>query len=55
MKRTAQLTKKVLFSVKWQFMDPKKRYAYLWARTRKSWLQAPFAHDLNGRDTVVGG
>jgi hypothetical protein len=55
MKRTTDFTKKVLFSVKWQFMPQQKRYAYLWARTRKSWSQTGLIRETEHTEAIVGG
>lgn len=51
MKRTLDITRKTLFKVKWTFMPPEKKYAYLWARTRKNWSQSRLstaAYDRSG-------
>jgi hypothetical protein len=55
MKRAGNLTKKALFKVRWQFMAPEKRYAYLLARTKKAWNRSEL-HDsvYNGTD-IIGG
>ena len=55
MKSTARFTRRMLFSVRWRFMPPQKRYAYLWAKTRRSWPRASVGCDLEGNDTLVGG
>jgi hypothetical protein len=55
LKKTTDFTKKVLFSVKWQFMPQQKRYAYLWARTRKSWSQTSLVRETEHTEPIVGG
>jgi len=37
LKRASKLARRLLFPLKWKFMTPEKKYAYLWART----LRAP--------------
>lgn len=36
MRTIAGCLKSVLFRLKWAFMSPEARYAYLWERTRRS-------------------
>ncbi len=36
MKKTIRLAKKAAFVLKWKAMSQEKRYAYLWAKTKKS-------------------
>ena len=55
MKRTANLTKKALFRVRWQFMAPDKRYAYLWARTKKSWNRSELPPSVYDGTDAIGG
>jgi len=55
LRRTVDLTKKMLFSVKWQFMAPEKKYAYLWARTMKSWPQANPVRHSEHTESLIGG
>jgi hypothetical protein len=38
MSQTLGFTKKVLFRLRWMVMSQEKKYAYLWARTRRSLL-----------------
>jgi hypothetical protein len=53
MERTGKLTRRVLFGVKWRLMPQQKRYAYLWARTRKSLQSRPLSPEH--ADTAVSG
>jgi len=34
--KIAQHTRKILFQIRWLFMSPQTKYAYLWQRTRNS-------------------
>jgi hypothetical protein len=38
MSQTVDFTKKVLFRLRWMVMSQEKKYAYLWARTKRSLL-----------------
>ena len=55
MKKAADLTRKTLFKVRWTFMPPEKRYAYLWARTKKNWNQSRLSSDSYERTEIIGG
>jgi hypothetical protein len=55
MKITADLTRKTLFKVKWTFMPPEKKYAYLWARTKKTWDQSRLSSNAYDRTDIIGG
>jgi hypothetical protein len=54
MKRTKDFTQKVLFSVKWKLMPPEKKYAYLWAKTLRSWSQSSIKKEIEQSETLVG-
>ena len=55
MNKAANLTRKTFFRVKWTFMPPEKRYAYLWAKTKKNWNQSRLSSDSYERTEIVGG
>jgi hypothetical protein len=55
MNRTIDATKKTLFKVKWKFMPLDKKYAYLWARTKKSFDQSRLAPEGYESNNVIGG
>lgn len=54
MKKTADLTKRVLFTVKWRFMPQQKKYAYLWAKTLKALSQSNVQRNEEA-DEIIGG
>lgn len=54
MGKTTELTKKLAFRVKWTFMPRQKKYAYLWARTRRS-LAQDAVHPRDDEDTIMAG
>jgi hypothetical protein len=53
MERTGKLTRKMLFGVRWLLMPQQKRYAYLWARTKRSLQSRPVYPEHS--HTLVGG
>jgi hypothetical protein len=55
MKRTAELTRRTLFKVKWKFMPPEKRYAYLWSKTMKTWGQSRLSSGTCDGHEIIGG
>ncbi len=55
MKKTKDITSKVLFNVKWKFLPPQKKYAILWARTLKSLTRSESVPETNQGETLLGG
>lgn len=54
MGKKTEMAKKMVFRVKWAFMPPQKRYAYLWARTQRSLTQSA-VRTREDDDTLLAG
>jgi len=56
MKRAADLTKRALYRAAWKFIPMEKKYAILWARTKRTWPQSGLSpRPYQRTDTLVSG